>query len=532
MSRPKLSPTDASADRARPLIAPPWAVAAAGVALAGLLLITLRDFYNDDAFIPLRYARNLLDGAGIVWNPGERVEGYTSLLWVLCSAALGIAGLDLVLASRLLGMIGLLLLLVLLAVREGPDGSRTALLLGSMGPLAAWAIGGLETLGFACLISVALLSAGRLIESLDQANRLRPGAFPPGTRGAAFRVGLVFGLAELCRPEATLFAAVAIGCLLATGIRRVGPRDALRMVSTCALGFAVLFVPRLLWRIAYYRDFVPNTFHVKAGAGFTVLPDGLLYLADFLLYYPALPLLALAGWHGWRTRPLAASERFALLASAVYLLYVVWIGGDHMQWFRFLVPILPMLFLVCARRIAPSALDRRREALSLLLILVFCFMNVVSTVHLARERRWGEMESPARNGRAVGLQIRDAWPRGSLVALNTAGSTPYYSGLPCIDMLGLNDKRVARRKMPPPDPGLPWAGLQGHHKGDGAYVLSRSPRFIIFGGSEGYPEPWFSGDFEIYSDLRFKRAYRLREVMIPTGGAEPLLFRYYERMEP
>ena len=37
-------------------------------------------FLQDDAFIFLRYAQNWVAGDGLVWNPGERVEGYTSLL--------------------------------------------------------------------------------------------------------------------------------------------------------------------------------------------------------------------------------------------------------------------------------------------------------------------------------------------------------------------------------------------------------------------------------------------------------------------
>ena len=36
-------------------------------------------FVADDAFITFRYARNLVDGHGLVWNPGEAVEGYTEM---------------------------------------------------------------------------------------------------------------------------------------------------------------------------------------------------------------------------------------------------------------------------------------------------------------------------------------------------------------------------------------------------------------------------------------------------------------------
>jgi len=47
---------------------------------------------HDDAMISMRYARNLVSGEGLVWNPGgERVEGYTNPLWVLFLALVHLA---------------------------------------------------------------------------------------------------------------------------------------------------------------------------------------------------------------------------------------------------------------------------------------------------------------------------------------------------------------------------------------------------------------------------------------------------------
>lgn len=47
-------------------------------------------FLGDDAYISFRYALHLYQGHGLVWNPGERVEGYTNFLWVIIMA-LGMA---------------------------------------------------------------------------------------------------------------------------------------------------------------------------------------------------------------------------------------------------------------------------------------------------------------------------------------------------------------------------------------------------------------------------------------------------------
>jgi arabinofuranosyltransferase len=61
-------------------------------------------FHSDDTLISLRYAERLLDGQGLTWTAGERVEGYSNLLWILLIAGLGALGVDLLDASRVLGV--------------------------------------------------------------------------------------------------------------------------------------------------------------------------------------------------------------------------------------------------------------------------------------------------------------------------------------------------------------------------------------------------------------------------------------------
>ena len=49
---------------------------------------------QDDAYISFRYADNLVNGHGLVFNPGERVEGITNLLWTVLFVPVLAAGLD------------------------------------------------------------------------------------------------------------------------------------------------------------------------------------------------------------------------------------------------------------------------------------------------------------------------------------------------------------------------------------------------------------------------------------------------------
>ena len=68
-------------------------LAAFGCALAFSLLalwFSALYFHNvvDDSLISIRYAENLAQGNGVVFNLGERVEGYTNFLWLCVSALL------------------------------------------------------------------------------------------------------------------------------------------------------------------------------------------------------------------------------------------------------------------------------------------------------------------------------------------------------------------------------------------------------------------------------------------------------------
>ena len=71
-----------------------YAIAAVAGSAALLLLHSLFYFHytSDDAYISYRYARNLADGVGLVWNPGEHVEGYSNFLWVVILAGLNKLG--------------------------------------------------------------------------------------------------------------------------------------------------------------------------------------------------------------------------------------------------------------------------------------------------------------------------------------------------------------------------------------------------------------------------------------------------------
>ncbi|MEK9149668.1 MAG: hypothetical protein AAB267_06450, partial [Candidatus Desantisbacteria bacterium] len=132
------------------------------ILVAHSIFLSSSFYYNavDDAYISFRYAKNLVDGNGIVYNPGERVEGYTNFLWVIIMALfmrLGIS--DIAFLSIWLGItisVGTIVILYKLSTlitRESDFFKISApLFLVVDSSFVFWTVSGLETQLFTFLI--------------------------------------------------------------------------------------------------------------------------------------------------------------------------------------------------------------------------------------------------------------------------------------------------------------------------------------------------------------------------------------------
>ncbi len=162
--------------------------------------------------------------------------------------------------------------------------------------------------------------------------------------------------------------------------------------------------------------------------------------------------------------------------------YVVFIGGDTFPAWRHLIPLIVVFIFALIEGLQPiwKQLDRRsgpafRFLTYALLILMFFPYVYIQLNHPQRRttvfyNRW------VWNGKAVGIFMKKAFAEQKpLLAVTAAGCLPYWSGLPSLDMLGLNDYYLPRH--PPADFGT---GRLGHELGEGAYVLGRKPDIICF----------------------------------------------------
>jgi len=470
----------------------------------------------DDAFIFYRYAQNLAAGQGLVFNAGERVEGFTSVLWTLLIAAGAALGANIVSFAHWLGVASGALLLWLtyeyaafeLVREERMVAALAPWLLVMSKPFAVWSTSGLETPLFAATALAALIALGRARYGLAV---------------------LASVLAVLTRPEGVLIGAVVLGFVLLR--RDVVRRQKVLLVAAYAACLAGLTA----FRLRYFGVPLPNTFYAKVGG---TMSWWVHYYLLVYLVHTLLPTL-------WPSAYAAKKPYFwpGLAWFCVIVVYVAAVGGDAFGNSRFFLPTLPVS---CALAVRGALEGYRRDtafgrfaALSLAVSTIwFAFGTLagvaalaVAVVESAVSRGWklrvalGALSSPllvAAMIRALSLkppvlqgevtehylvmnalgfstrraELVDArlnWhytsllgqyaaqmlakrpPEDKLVAAVGIGALGYYSRARILDMVGLTDPVVARSKTAPTSS----KSYPGHQRANARYVLSRAPDYVM-----------------------------------------------------
>lgn len=441
---------------------------------AGLLLYAFSAFYafsgkilNDDAFISFRYAKNLVDGHGLVWNPGERLEGYSNFLWVMAFAAgmkIGIPPEKFVYLISIPIYLAALIFSYLLALRI--INNRTLalvalLLVGFNHSIAGFAGCGLET----PLQLLLFVLTGYIIYL---------GVHRGWSIKRTLTLSIILNTAMLTRPDSVvLIAGAAITWLLTN-------RDK-KLVDYIALfaPFLVITLPYLIWKQLYYGTIIPNAFNVKvrdlSGIGF-----GFYYFYLFVIYYGLLPFLALVIWRGRSLLRKSRAAGFMMLLTLVWFCYAISVGGDFME-FRFMVPIIPFLTIIILLVLHEYLPDKR---LTMALTLVLCigtvnnFSILTGIFYSYRVERVEELVNhlyaPRENWVAIGKRFKELFG-GTDVRLGVyaAGAIPYYSELDCVDLFGLTDSHV-------PLIGEKFSSMPGHRIiAPMQYVVDREVNILV-----------------------------------------------------
>ncbi|MCC7013160.1 MAG: hypothetical protein IT454_11405 [Planctomycetes bacterium] len=457
----------------------------------------------DDDYITYRYARNLVEGHGLVFNPGERVEGFSAPGWMLAVAGALKLGLEPALFSVAVsiaaaGLTSWFVARLWLRRHERDVWAFPAWLVAASPALAWHSIIGLGTVLLAALVAWAF-------DAWDRSLR---------DHKASTTAALAFGLAALVRNEAILLALPYV----ASELRR-------KRWTAAALALA----PLAAWqafRLSYYGRLVPITYSVKKLALADDLALGLEYVraasgSSGLLVGLALGLVALARVARHPSAPL----RGACVGAVTFTGYVIYVGGDFMPHARFLVPIFPLVAWIGSEGLLALGPPRLLCWAAALAALAWNqvgqgLRSELRAVHEDSERRWEAM------GRELALRVAP----DTKVALAPIGAFGWVSRLPIVDLLGLTNTAIANAA---PDPEIT---IKGHTRYDADWVLAQRPEIIVIGN--GWVHPSADGSRTLVASAwektlvthpRFQSEYLPLQMEI--SGSYPLIFYWRRDLE-
>ncbi len=429
-----------------------------------------RRYFNlfDDAMISMRYAWNFSHGNGLVWNVGERVEGYTNLLMtlVMSAATLLFDKRYAVLSIQLTGIFFMLgtafFTLKIFETLRVSERTFPRILLFAIPllyyPLNYWSLMGMETGLLAFLTSAGVFCSILYTERLD-AKYL-------------WLMSLCFGLAHLTRNESLLFAALAF--LYLTPTFKLGSKSFYRFLLAGGL-YSLFVIGQLAFRYSYYGEWVPNTYILKM-VGITLgdrLVNGWGFVQLFLKETWLVILLAAAGMlFGFSKHKVYL---FSLFLTA--FIYQIYIGGDAWMYWRIMAPTMPFLFILFV--IAGVEIFKRVPVQSVRNIALIALS--LAALYLTNARFLREfllLDLPYQNDYArahveTAIAINELTDEGATVGVFWGGSLPYYVDRVAIDFLGKSDKYIASL---PPDlsgqsAGFGMESMPGHNKYDLDYSI-------------------------------------------------------------
>jgi hypothetical protein len=266
----------------------------------------------DDAYITMRYSRNLAAAGAMSYNPPDAVLGTSTPLWTWILAAGELAGVAPEKTSVVTAFLADTASIVL--ILTSPAGHTLAAIV-SAATIAAWpgyvtyAVSGMET-------SLYVLTIVGFAAALS--------------RGGTSLAAAAASLAALCRPDGALLVVLGTVWTFVAGSRRAALRFALVAALLCA--------PWSVYAFVQFGSIIPASVSAKASAA----DPWVLSLQNLGAYflrgiYAPITILACAG-------PLLESSRFFRVWSIWAWSYLVAMtaanGFTHFPWY--FVPLLPI----------------------------------------------------------------------------------------------------------------------------------------------------------------------------------------------
>ncbi len=444
---------------------------AAFLTYTGIFLIIKFAWMSEDALITLRHVDNFLSGHGAVFNPGERVEGYTHTLWFWLITLLRFIGTPAKGALVLPGVIfssAALYLLFFVLWRGGdkkPAVSISGAVLIGMSSFIDFGTSGLESpLSYLFLIIFSIFLTGEKWKENP------------------FLFGLLVTSMTFTRPDFGIFLIFGIFFLLFQYFKKkTNLKVLIRFISSPILLLGIYEI----FRMGYYGAIFPNPFFAKSGSS-SYFSQGFLYFGDLLTgsAFPLIILLTILMIFYRRSDNDYKDRLWILSAGLFYAFFVTRGGGDFMHG-RLLLPAV-ILITVSSSGAFDKYFERssvRRIAAVIISFAVFLISLSVIPIQkrggknynhgIADERFafYGNKIFPLKQiarddhifmWKTIGNNYRFLTEKAKKkikIAYHTVGFIGYYSGprVNVLDRLGLTDPVVARRK-------IEKRGRPGHEK--------------------------------------------------------------------
>jgi len=483
-----------------------------GLILLGFIVFILSIFIMDihavdDAYISFRYAKNFANGDGLVFNPGEKVEGYSNLFWVLLLSPIFKLGGSPVVFSRILGLFfslgSIFLVWKIISVSQERTGFAVLCafaLIVTNSSFTFWSIRGLETNFYGFLIILVVFCY------LSREKRAARICLAP----------LIF-LASITRPEGIIIlASFSLYILIRFVVKRIRPDRFEIITVTVAL---LLFLAFLLWRFHYYGYWFPNTYYAKVRGEFLErISLGWNYLKVFFFHNLSISILAFFTlFRSSQNKTQSETKGLIQVFVLVQIGFIVYVGGDLFFFpkSRFITPYIPVLAVLSGygfgfmiSHIRKIAKGTRKQA-----VLVSILIPALIIFLAATQIEWGLWKDVLNKPSKINEQVRlfcseEDWNIPNLgrwlgsrystdlfLATGNVGAIPFYSGLKTIDLNRLTDEYLA------------------HHPGkEVEYILERKPDLILFFWNERRP-------LKYLFDLKFHNNYKfVAETEVLDGG--------------
>jgi len=491
-------------------------------------LVITHNHIGEDCFISFRYVENFVSGHGLVYNTGERVEGYSDYLWVMILSLFRWIGFSPILVSKFLGLVSTILLVWVGSYYSLKKLQRkidwiylAAPLLLFFNPILHYHAGrGLETSFYTLLFIWAAFSFKRR----NYANS-----------------SFAFAAMALLRPEGFIYFWLLVPMLfldIAYSRTEKFPYSLPWVRFRFFAPYLTVVIGFIIWRLVYYGALFPNSVYAKTDPLNFLYNPSLHMLLQFIIswsYIPLFALLAVFTYHKeeWEIQ---RSLVIPILLGGGVLFFTIAIGQVQAEPFQHYMPLVPILIILVQEFLRAMKM-RVEDNLPLIIgfFVMFQLLNFYTSDNLDAPRsrlhsrtfqflsswnfparlKWYVDEQPILLHAEAGKWCRENLPADALIGADQIGQFGYYSGQRILDLLGLTDPEFARR---------------GYSV---ELLLSRKPQldYLVLMGFLGEKRPLLYPIADSFEKPAFKERYQLRWILRPKNTIDKTEFLIYARKD-